>query len=92
MNRVCLVTNEGGDILKVASDEPIRFFVVNDHIPNELVYELRPDGGGVLRIGVEQVRSTLRDDPVGHMHDQDRLGTGHGPRRPPTPPSLRLVD
>ncbi len=92
MNRVCLVTNEGADILKVVSDEPIRFFVINDHIPNDRVYELTPGENAVLHIGVEHVRAVLRGDPVGHIHDQQRFGTGHGPRKAPAPPGLKLVD
>ena len=92
MNRVCLVTNENGDIVEVASDEPIRFFVVNDHTPRDRVYEFTPGEDGNLQIGVEHVRSILRDDPVGHMHDQHRLGTGHGPRKAPSRPSLKSVD
>ena len=92
MNRACLVTNLNGDILMVASDEPIRFFVVNDHCPRDRVYEFTPDEEGMLRIGVEHVRSILRDDPIGHMHDDCHLGTGHGPRKAPASPSLKSVD
>ena len=89
MNRVCLVIDEDGHVLDVASDKPIRFFVVNDYAPDDRVYELTP--GKALNFGVVQVQSILRDDPVGHANDQHILGSGHGPRKPPSRPTLTLV-
>ena len=90
MNRVCLVTNAEGDILAVASDHPVRFFLINDFVPHDRVFEFTP--GNVLKIGVEHVQDILQDDPIGHKHDQTKLGSGYGPRKPPSRPTIKLVE
>ncbi len=68
MNRICYVTNQQGDILRVVSDEPIRFFTINEDLPADRVYELTP-GVGVLRFGSDRVSECLRTDPIGHYFD-----------------------
>ena len=55
MNRACLVANADGDILAVATDDPIRFILINDHVPHDRVYEVIVSN--VLKIGVEHVQA-----------------------------------
>lgn len=84
MNRVILKLDERGGF-EVFSDEPIELFIVADHAPSDRVYQME------ATIGVEKVREVLRDDPVGHFHDSHDLGTGHGPRKPPSKRKLEVV-
>ena len=82
MNRVCLVANAEGDILAVASDHPIRFFLINDFVPHDRVFEFTP--GNVLKIGVEHVQDILQDDPIGDQFNGPR------PRKGPYPALSRV--
>lgn len=84
MNRVVINMDELG-FFAVYSDEPIEFFVVNDHCPGDRVYEMD------VEVGVEKVRSQLRDDAVGHKNDSHFLGNGYGPKKPPSRPRLSIV-
>lgn len=84
MNRVVINMDEQGGFT-VYSDEPIEFYTVADHCPNDRVYQ------GMVEVGVEKVRAQLRNDPVGHYHDDNPLGTGHGPRKPPSRRKLEVV-
>ncbi len=68
MNRICYVTNQQGDLLRVVSDEPIRFFLVTDDLDEDRVYELTP-GFSALFFGSDSVTECLRDDPIGHYFD-----------------------
>lgn len=84
MNRVVINMDEHG-LFTVYSDEPIEFFTVCDFAPNDRVYQ------GMVEVGVEKVQAQLRNDPVGHYHDDNPLGTGHGPRKPPSRRKLEIV-
>ncbi len=68
VNRICYVTNQQGDLLRVVSDEPIRFFVVTDDLDEDRVYELTP-GFSPLFFGSDSVSNCLRDDLIGHYFD-----------------------
>ncbi|MGV0879455.1 hypothetical protein V6767_20180 [Martelella sp. FLE1502] len=85
MNRVVINMDEQGGFT-VTSDEPIEFFVVCDHIKSDRVYQMDVD------VGVEKVRAELRDDMVGHKMDDRQFGQGYGPAKPPSKPTLKLVD
>lgn len=85
MSRVVMSMDEQG-LFTIYSDEPIEFFVVNDHCPNDRVYQMQTE------VGVEKVRAQLRDDLVGHINDDHAFGNGYGPRKPPSAPRLRVVD
>ena len=75
MNRICYVTNRQGDLLRVVSDEPIRFFTITEDLPTDRVYELTP-GVSVLYFGSDGVSECLRDDRIGHYFDylSDEIG------------------
>ena len=92
MNRVVIMFDQKGDFELVCSDEPIRCFSVTEDRPNDPVYEFTSAIGGALKIGVEHVQNALKDHPIGHRHDQYFLGTGHGPKKPPSRPGLKLLD
>jgi hypothetical protein len=85
MNRVVINMDAQGGFT-VYSDEPIEFFAVCDFTPNDRVYQ------GKVEVGVEKVQAQLRSDPVGHFHDDHFLGTGHGPRKPPSRRKLKVVE
>ena len=84
MNRVVMNMDEQG-CFTIYSDEPIEFFVVNDHCPDDRVYQMEVD------VGVELVRVQLGNDPVGHSNDDHILGAGYGPRKQPSKPKLEVV-
>lgn len=84
MNRVVMNMDEQG-FWTIFSDEPIEFFVVNDHFHSDRVYQME------IEVGVEKVRSQLRDDPVGHANDDTLLGAGYGPRKGPSKRKLEVV-
>ena len=84
MNRIVLNMDAQGGFT-VYSDEPIELFVVCDHAPNDRVYQMDAE------IGVEKVQQQLRTDPVGHKHDSNVLGSGHGPRKQPSRRKLEVV-
>ena len=83
-NRVVMNMDEQG-FWTIYSDEPIEFFCVNDHCPDDRVYQMD------VEVGVEKVRAQLREEPVGHKNDSNLLGSGHGPRKPPSKPELKVV-
>lgn len=85
MNRVVINMDEQG-LFTVHSDEPIEFFVVCDHCPSDRVYQMT-----AVEVGVEKVHAQLRTDPVGHRNDSQPLGTGHGPRKPPSKRKLEVA-
>lgn len=85
MNRVVINMDAQGGFT-VYSDEPIEFFVVCDHCPQDRVYQMQAE------IGVEKVRRQLRDDAVGHRFDSHVLGKGYGPRKPPSKPTLKVIE
>ena len=89
MNRIAIVLDARGEIDRIVSDAPVRVFMVCDHAPDDRVYEMTADG--TVEIGPEKMRAVLRDDPIGHAHDSHFLGSGHGPRKPPSRPPLNLV-
>ena len=91
MNRVCISLDQHGNLVGVASDEPIRCFLINDHSQSDRVFEFTPSEG-TLRIGVEHVREMLRDDGIGHINDDRRFGRGYGPPKPPSRPPLKVID
>lgn len=84
MNRVVMNMDKQG-CFTIYSDEPIEFFCVADHAPRDRVYQ------GKVEVGVEKVQAQLRNDPVGHINDDTILGTGHGPRKPPSKRKLQVV-
>ena len=86
-NRIAIVLGPRGELETIVSDVPVRVFVVDDSCARDRVYEMT---GPSVEIGPERMRAALRDDPIGHAHDE--LGTGHGPRKPSSTPSLRLVE
>jgi hypothetical protein len=86
MNRVVIKMDEHGAI-EIFSDEPIEVYTVCDFVPEDRVYQLTK----CLHIGVEKVQAELRNDPVGHYHDDQMFGTGHGPRKPPSKRKLEVV-
>lgn len=85
MNRVVMNMDAQG-CFTIYSDEPVEFFVVNDHCPEDRVYQMD------VETGVEKVHAQLRNEPVGHKNDSHILGAGYGPRKPPSKPSLRVVE
>lgn len=84
MNRVVMNMDAQG-CWEIYSDEPIEFFCVNDHCPDDRVYQMD------VEVGVEKVREQLRDDPVGHCMDSNAFGEGYGPRKPPSKRKLEVV-
>lgn len=86
MNRVVIKMDEQGGF-EVFSDEPIEVYSVCDFTPNDRVYQMTQS----VHVGVEKVQAELRNDPVGHYHDDKPLGTGHGPRKPPSKRKLEIV-
>lgn len=84
MNRVVINMDAQG-VFTIYSDEPIEFFCVSDHTPADRVYQME------VEVGVEKVRQQLGKDPIGHRHDSQTFGTGHGPRRPPSKRKLEVV-
>lgn len=85
MNRVVINMDEQG-CFTIISDEPIEVFCVADHCPDDRVYQMKN-----VQIGVEKVQAQLRNDPIGHYHDNNPYGTGHGPRKPPSKRKLKVV-
>ena len=82
MNRVVVNMDERG-FFTIHSDEPVEFFVVNDHCPGDRVYQMP------VEVGVEAVRAQLRDDSVGHGGDEYlETRSGYGKK----PPSRRKLD
>lgn len=84
MNRVVMNMDERG-VFTIYSDEPIEFFCVSDHTPEDRVYQMQ------VEIGVEKVQGQLRTEPVGHINDDHALGNGYGPRKPPSKRKLEVV-
>lgn len=84
MTRVVINMDAQG-LFEVFSDGPIEFYVVCDHCPNDRVYQIEPD------VGVEKVRAQLGNDPVGHRNDDQPLGAGYGPRKPPSKPKFEVI-
>lgn len=84
MNRVVMNMDERG-VFTIYSDEPIEFFCVSDHTPDDRVYQMQ------VEVGVEKVQAQLRQDPVGHINDDHALGNGYGPRKPPSKRKLEVV-
>lgn len=84
MNRVVINMDEQG-CFTIYSDEPIEFFCVNDHCPNDRVYQMD------VETGVDKVHSQLRNDPIGHKNDSHFLGSGYGPRKPASKRKLEVV-
>lgn len=84
MNRVVMNMDEQG-CWTIYSDEPIEFFVVNDHCPDDRVYQQE------ITVGVDHVRAQLRNDPIGHINDSHFLGEGYGPRKAPSRRKLEVV-
>ncbi len=91
MNRVCISIDKNGNLVGIASDEPIRCFLINDHCQSDRVFEFTL-GEGTLRIGAEHVRKMLRDDEIGHINDDRRFGRDYGPPKPPSRPSLKVIE
>jgi hypothetical protein len=84
MNRIVINMDVQGGF-SVFSDEPAELFIVSDHTPADRVYQME------IHVGVQKVRDQLRSDPVGHKNDSHTLGTGHGPRKPPSRRKFEVV-
>lgn len=84
VNRVVMNMDEQG-CWTIYSDEPIEFFCVNDHCPDDRVYQME------VEVGVEKVREQLGNDPVGHSMDSNTFGEGYGPRKPPSKRKLEVI-
>ena len=63
MNTVCICYDGNGDLVQVASAEPIRCIVVDERTAHDRCYELRSERG-VLQIGTDRVRAVLNQDPI----------------------------
>jgi hypothetical protein len=85
MNRIVINMDVNGGF-EIFSDEPVEVFVVCDHCPNDRVYQ-----SSSVNVGVEKVQAQLRSDPVGHINDDQLLGNGYGPRKPPSKRKLEVV-
>lgn len=84
-NRVVMNMDDQG-CWTIYSDEPIDFYVVNDHCPSDRVYLQS------VEVGVEKVREQLGDDMVGHAGDsfwETRTNFG---KKPPARRVLRAVE
>lgn len=84
MNRIVINMDAQG-CFTVYSDEPIDLYCVSNHTPADRVYQMQ------VEVGVEKVRAQLGSDPVGHIHDDQLLGSGHGPRKPPSKRKFEVV-
>lgn len=84
MNRVVINMDARG-CFEVISDEPIELYIVCDHVPADRVYQMEPD------VGVEKVTAQLRNDPIGHRNDDNPLGRGYGPRKPPSKRKFEVI-
>ncbi len=86
--RLCVLLDTAGNFAGVASDVPMRVYIVDEGAPMDRVYQLT-EGIGV-HTGVQHVTAVLGDNPVGHMNDNTLLGSGlgqkHGPARPTIAP------
>lgn len=83
MNRIVINLDARG-CFTVYSDEPIWFYCVSDHTPADRVYQMD------VEVGVAKVRDQLRNDPVGHINFSQVLGSGYGPRKPPSKRKLEV--
>lgn len=45
MNRICISMDYSGNLVGIASDEPIRVFMIADHCPPDRVFEFTPGEG-----------------------------------------------
>jgi hypothetical protein len=63
MNTVCICYDENGNLVQVASAEPIRCIVVDERSTHDRCYELRSERG-VLQIGADRVRAVLNGGPI----------------------------
>lgn len=90
MNRVAIHLDARGEIVAIASDEPVELYWAADATPGDRVYRMDPDNG-IYEVGVAAVHAILGNDPVGHALDQSTLGEGYGPRLPPSRPKLTVV-
>ena len=84
MNRVCFEIDKNGELVSVASDEPIECYIVAKHCANDRVYLYGVD------VGPEHVREQIGDFSIGHK-DDGTLGDFTFPRLPPSKPSLKIV-
>ena len=84
MNRVVMNMDEQG-CWTIYSDEPIEFFVVNDHCPDDRVYQMDAD------IGVDKVREQLGSDYVGHAGDEFMETRSKYGKKPPSRRKLEIV-
>lgn len=85
MNRVVMNMDAQG-CFEIFSDEPIEFFVVNDHCPGDRVYQMP------VETGVEKVRDQLRDDPVGHAGDEYLETRSAYGKKPASRRALKVVE
>lgn len=85
MNRVVMNMDAKG-FWTIYSDEPIEFYVVNDHCPSDRVYQQE------VEIGVEKVRAQLGDDAVGHSGDEFFETRSNYGKRPPSRRKLEVID
>jgi hypothetical protein len=83
-NRIVMNMDKQGGFT-IYSDEPIEFFCVSDHCPDDRVYQME------VEVGVDKVRQQLREDPVGHIMDDQAFGAGYGPRKPPSKRKFEVI-
>ena len=76
--RICIVFDDK-EFIKLVSDVPVRAYFIDESCQHDRVYEL----SDTLEIGVDHVRQTLGDSPVGHTNDDIdmRLGREAAARR-----------
>lgn len=87
MNRVTITLNEGGDIVRICSDEPIECFFVSPHTPEDRVYLY-----GSVDVGPQHVREEIGGFAVGHADDGTLATDGPiSPKLPPSRPALQVI-
>jgi hypothetical protein len=82
MNRITLAINERGYYTRVCSDEPLEFYVVSPHTPEDWVYLYT-----TVEVGPQFVQEEIGGHRVGHLADGTiDVGIPVSPKLPPSVP------
>ena len=84
MNRICFEIDANGDLVSVASDEPVEVYIVNPKTPADRVYLYGAD------IGPHHVQKLIGGYAVGHK--DDGIFGGSGSHLPPSKVVLKVVE
>ena len=84
MNRVCFEIDKDGQLVSVATDEPIECYIVAPHCARDRVYLYGAN------TGPDHVSKLIGGFSVGHA-DDGTLGELASPRLPPSKPALKVV-